>query len=168
MRKLSNEFPDHGGGTVELARSILRNKEETDPKVNFKALCEEASKLQPPHLDHVTFSGPITVKESAGRERGLFTTRAVKAGELFLCEKAFAHSWVHSEGEKSIKSGRVHVLLNTHTNRMTQGTQNDLLVIILQKLYKNPSLLPKFYKLYHGSYKPIDISKCDGTPVIDT
>ena len=52
-----------------------------------KAITDEMPKVPPPHLDHATFVGPVAVKASIGRGRGLFTTKAVKAGDLILCEK---------------------------------------------------------------------------------
>jgi hypothetical protein len=58
---------------------------------DFETISKEVSKVRPPHLDHATFVGLVEVKTSPGRGRGLFTTKAVKAGELLLCEKAFAH-----------------------------------------------------------------------------
>jgi hypothetical protein len=141
--------------------------EETMHEVDFKSYYEEISSARPPHLDHATFSGPVIIKESPGRGRGLFTTRDVKVGELLLCEKAFAHCYAAPQHESPEGSSKTSVLINTHTNRITLGTQSDLLTDIVQKLYKNPSLLPKFNELYHGSYKPVDISVCDGEPIID-
>ena len=41
-------------------------------------------------MDAATYLGPIEVQGSDGKGRGLFATRDVKAGELLLCEKAFA------------------------------------------------------------------------------
>jgi hypothetical protein len=119
-------------------------------------------------LDHATFIGPIVVKISPDHGRGLFTTKAVKAGKLLLCEKAFAHCYVGDpEEEASGGSSKTSLLVNTHTNRMTIGSQSDLITLIVQKLLRNPSLLPEFVGLYHGSYEHDGVTEVDGKPVID-
>lgn len=51
---------------------------------------------------------------------------------------------------------------------MTMGTQAELISLIAQKLYKNPSLMSTFTDLYHGSYTPVDVSEVDGIPIVDT
>lgn len=108
------------------------------------------------------------VKISPDRGRGLFTTKAVKAGELLLCEKAFAHCYAGSSEESSKDGSKINLLVNIHTNRMTIGTQSDLITAIVQKLWRNPSLLSEFATLHHGSYEPVCVTEVDGKPVIDT
>jgi len=51
---------------------------------------------------------------------------------------------------------------------MTMGTQNELITAVVQKLWRNPSLLSEFVTLYHGSYEPACVTEVDGKPVIDT
>jgi hypothetical protein len=119
-------------------------------------------------LDHATFTGPVVVKLSPGRGRGLFTTKAVKPGELLLCEKAFAYCYAGSSEEISKASSKIKLLVNIHTNQMTMGTQSDLITAIVQKLWRNPSLLSDFTTLHHGSYEPVCVTEVDGQPVIDT
>jgi hypothetical protein len=139
---------------------------------DFKTIYKEASKVRPPHLDHATFVGPVVVKVSSGCGRGLFTTKAVKAGELLLCEKAFAYCYAggsEESSEESSKAGsKINLLVNIHTNRMAIGTQGHLITAIVQKLWRNPSLLSEFATLHHGSYKPVCVTTVDGKPVIDT
>jgi hypothetical protein len=48
------------------------------------------------------------------------------------------------------------------------GTQADLITVIVQKLLRNPSLLPEFATLHHGSYEPVCVTEVDGKPVVDT
>nr|CAF1786518.1 hypothetical protein NRS6107_04204 [Bacillus subtilis] len=40
--------------------------------------------------------------------------------------------------------------------------------MIVQKLYKNLSLLPGFVDLHHGTYKSVDVLEVDVIPVVDT
>lgn len=98
----------------------------------------EAKKLCPPHLDHATYIGLVAARETGSRGRGLFTTKEVKAGDLLLCEKAFAHAFVDVENEKA--SASTCLLLNMETERMTMRAQADLLGMIVRKLHGNPPL----------------------------
>lgn len=168
LELLCKKYPNNIDATKGLARVRCRLREQKSGTYDFKALYEEASKLRPPHLDHATFIGPVAIKDSKGRGRGLFTTKAVKAGDLLLCEKAFAHSHANTMEENSANSSKISFLLNMHTNRMSIGTQGDLITTIAQKLWRNPSLLPEFTALHHGSYKPVNVIEVDGKPIIDT
>lgn len=164
---LCKKYPNNVDATKELTKVRCRLLEQKSGTYDFKAIYEEASRLRPPHLDHATFIGPVTVKASKGRGRGLFTTKAVKAGDLVLCEKAFAHCYASTE-ENSANSSKISLLLNMHTNHMSIGTQSDLITTIVQKLQRNPSYLPEFTALHHGSYKPVNVTEVDGNPIIDT
>jgi len=70
-------------------------------------------------------------------------------------------------GKHAAESSGIGLLLNVYTNRVTIGTQSDLITRIVQKLWRNPSLLPEFMALHHGSYKPVDVIEVDGKPIID-
>lgn len=164
---LNRKYPDNAEAAREISKAKLRLEEQQTGTFNFKSLYKEASKLRPPQLDHATFVGPVKVQMSPGRGRGLFTTRPVKAGELLLCEKAFAHCYVDPT-EESRECSKPSILINVYTNRMTEGAQGDLIQTIVQKLWKNPSLLPGFMELYHGDYDVVDIFEVDGKPVVDT
>jgi hypothetical protein len=168
MQALLRHCPGHEGATPELKRSTLRVGEEKSAEINFKALYKKTETLRPPHLDQATFVGPIIVKNSPGRGQGLFTTKDVQAGDLLLCEKALAHCYATPPEETAENSSTVSILINTHSDRITIRTQSDLITKIVQKLYKNPSLLPKFRELHCGSYELADVSTCDDEPVIDT
>ncbi|KAN0087063.1 hypothetical protein V8E54_000751 [Elaphomyces granulatus] len=167
---LCEKYPNNVSATMELKRVRCRLGEQESGTYNFKTITDEMSKVPPPHLDHATFVGPVAVKASIGRGRGLFTTKAVKAGDLILCEKAFAHCYADPAGDPTVAAecSAISLLVNIHTNRMTIGTQSDLITKVVQKLWRNPSLLPDFMELHHGSYKPVDVTEVDGKPIIDT
>lgn len=76
----------------------------------FNKLHTETNKLCPPHLGQVTYIGPVAARETGFRGRGLFTTKEVEAGDLLLCEEAFAHAFVDVENEK--ESASMWFLLN--------------------------------------------------------
>ncbi|OAL27653.1 hypothetical protein AYO20_09726 [Fonsecaea nubica] len=148
----------------EVLKTVLVNyPEQESGKYNLKGLQTEAAKLRPPQLDHATFSGPVAIRTSNGRGRGLFTTRAVKAGELLLCEKAFAYAF--DDSQKATAGGNSTILINAETNSITIGAQAELIQLIVQKMYRNPSSATTITNLHHGSYQPVKITEVDGTPI---
>jgi hypothetical protein len=95
----------------------------------------------------------------------LFLTKRVRAGELLLCEKAFSHAYAPENG---VGNSNVTLLLNVETEQGFMGGQADLINLITQKLYYNPSLASAFTALHHGAYKPVSTSIVDNVPVVDT
>ncbi|RAL63229.1 hypothetical protein DID88_004307 [Monilinia fructigena] len=141
FESLCKKYPDNSIAAVELERT--------------RAFNNQTAALRPR-----TFVGSVFVKPSPGRGQGLFTTKAVKAGELLLCEKAFAHCYAGTSEDSETQS-KTTLLMDTHTNRITMGTQSDLITNVVQKLWKNPSLIPKFKTLHHGSYKSVNVTEVD-------
>ena len=161
---LSKAYPNNTAAKSEFNRATARLAEGQSGKYPFRQLQREATNRHPPRLDRATYIGPVSVRPTESHGRGLFTTEAVRAGDLLFCEKAFAHAFHDEAGNSSDLS----LLMNLETQTMTMGTQAELISLIVQKLYKNPSLMPTFTDLYHGSYTPVGISKVDGIPVVDT
>ncbi|KAK2805127.1 hypothetical protein FQN50_006372 [Emmonsiellopsis sp. PD_5] len=161
---LAQEYPENTLAKSEFKRAIARLAEQEEGRYQFRQMQREAKKSHPPHLDHATYIGPVRVKPTESRGRGLFTTKAVKAGDLLFCEKAFTHAFHDPD-----KSGKgLSLLINAETNSIKMGTQAELIELTVQKLSKNPSLLPTITDLYHGSYKPVDTLQVDGISVVDT
>jgi hypothetical protein len=161
---LGKEYPKNTAAKSEFNRAIARLAEQESGKYQLKRLQLEAKKCRPPLLDHATYVGPVSVRPTESRGRGLFTTETVKAGDLLFCEKAFAHAFHDADDP----SKGLALLINAQTDTMTVGTQAELIGLIVQKLYKNPSLMSTFTDLYHGSYKPVNVSEVDDIPVVDT
>ncbi|KAH6855958.1 TPR domain protein [Chaetomium sp. MPI-CAGE-AT-0009] len=164
LKDLCLEYPSNMVAKCQLTSAIGRLAEQTTGKYPFKQLHAEAAKLRPPHLDHATYIGPVSIRASGSRGRGLFTTKAVKAGDLLFCEKAFTHAFIDAEAS----GGADITLLIDPENGGTMGAQSDLINMTIQKLYRNPSLLPIITDLHHGSYQPVDATEVDGKPVVDT
>lgn len=118
----------------------------------------------PPLIDCATFSKIVEVRNSPGRERGLFTTKAVKAGELLLCEKAFVYGYADPDGSKT----KTHVLMNLSTKRITIGGQALAWTQAVQKLWHSPQVSAAMKDLYHGDYEAVPVLECDGAPVVDS
>ncbi|KAJ6139733.1 hypothetical protein N7471_006219 [Penicillium samsonianum] len=160
---LAQKYPDNTQAAHEYSRASARLVEQDSGKYEFRKMILEAKKRRPPRLDRGTYIGPVTVKQTQSHGRGLFTTEAVKAGDLLFCEKAFAYAF-HDEDT----SQDLYLLLNVDMDKATIGTQAELIELIAQKLHKNPSLIPDFVDLHHGTYKSVDVLEVDGTPVVDT
>lgn len=166
LKVLRKEYPENETAKEMFTRAIERVAEQEKGRYRFKLMQAEASKLRPPHLDHATYVGPVVVKPCAQGGRGLFTTQAVKAGDLLLCEKALAHAFIDEQAAHG--GADITVLISAETNTMTMGGQTNLITMVIQKLYRNPSLAPVINDLYHGSYETVNISHVDGMPVVDT
>lgn len=169
LEALHTVFPDNNQASEVLDRARSRYLEQKTGEYNFKQLQAKAKKLRPPHLDAATYIGPVEVKQTESKGRGLFVTKAVKAGDLLLCEKAFSHAYMPDDAADNIESGlQLNILLNTETNQGFLGGQADLLTSIVQRLYRNPSLASAFNALYHGPYEAVTTSTVDGEPLVDT
>ncbi|KAK2765676.1 hypothetical protein FQN54_008532 [Arachnomyces sp. PD_36] len=161
---LSREYPENSAAKGEFARAMARLTEQESGKYQFKRLQLEARKIRPPKLDHATYIGPVAVRPTESRGRGLFTTEAVKAGDLLFCEKAFAYAFYDSDDANKA----LPLLINAQTEAMTMGSQAELIEKIVQEIYKNPSRMSMFTGLYHGSYEPVSVTEVDDKPVVDT
>ncbi len=162
LKELRLEYPDNMAAKSQLTQAISRLKEHINGKYQFQQLHDEAASAKPPHLDHASYIGPVRIQASGSRGRGLFTTKAVKAGDLLFCEKAFTHAFLDKEG------GRGGTILIGLDNGGTMGSQSDLIDMTVQKLHRNPCLMPIITDLHHGSYQPVDATHIDGEPVVDT
>lgn len=98
----------------------------------------EEAQATPPLLDYAAYSVPVEVRESLGRGRGLFTTLAVTAGDLLLCEKAFAYAFSSDDEPNS------RTLMNMTTKKLTLGGQAILLTDVAQKVYHRSSFSTDF------------------------
>lgn len=168
LESLTTAYPNNMEGKVKLSHVNKRLQELEKGEYSFQPMYASV-RSGSMYLDLATYIGPVEVKPSQGRGRGLFTTRAVKAGELLLCEKAFAYCAATApDGSAPASSSKIKVLMNLQTNRIMLGTQADLITTVVNKLSRNPSLSHEFTSLHHGSYEPIKETHVDGEPVVDT
>lgn len=163
LELLLTNFPHNREASVARGRAQSRSLEQKTGDYNFRLLQAKVRRLRPPHLDHATYIGPVEIRQTESKGRGLFITKPVQAGELLLCEKAFSHAYAE-DGAGSKGS----VLLNPSTDQGFSGAQADLIKLIVQKLYRNPSLAPAFTTLYHGTYEGMSTPKVDAEPIVDT
>lgn len=89
LLQLLAAFPKEPSAQSLLARAEARLHERSTGQYSFASMYEQAKK--PSGLvDCASFYGPVEVRESPGRGRGLFLTKAISVGDLILCEKASA------------------------------------------------------------------------------
>src|SRR5689334_8222117 len=94
---------------------------------------------------------------SASGGPGLFTTQAVSAGDLLLCENVFAH--VFADNTTSLT-----VLINTVTDtRRTSRTPQSH----HPQTPPQPSLSKAVTSLHHGTYNPVNIDSIGRKPIVD-
>jgi hypothetical protein len=165
LTSLLSQFPNCLGAQTEFVRAEQRLKEKEHGDYNFKSMYEAAKKT-PPYIDCATYLAPVAVKPAGVRGRGLFTTKDVIAGEVLLCEKAFSYCWANEEANEA--GSKTSLLMNTTTKRSVLGTQADLITETVQKLHRNPSLLPALNALHHGDYQTVEPTEVDGSAVVDT
>ena len=168
LEQLCTNFPHNSEASTFLERAQSRSVEQKSGVYNFKQLQANVNTPRSPHLDHATYIGPVEVRQTESKGRGLFVTKDVKAGDLLLCEKAFGHAYAGEDADGgNVASSSISPLINPGTGQGFKGAQAELIKLTVQKLYRNPSLAPAFTTLYHGNYEGVSTSM-DGKPVVDT
>ena len=87
--RLTKAFPTYGEARILLEKVVQRVLEERTGVYNFDEL-QRSSAINILNVDAANYIGPVEIRPSRLHGRGLFATENVKAGELLLCEKAFA------------------------------------------------------------------------------
>lgn len=164
LSRLCQKYPTQAQAQACLERVKSRQEEQQTGKYNFPTLNKEAASRRPPELDHATFVGPVKVKNSPGRGRGLFTVKAVKAGDLLLCEKSFAHA--HKEYTDSSGEIQGSQAINEHLIRI--GAQAELVGKVVAKASKSRSFYERVTNLYHGNvHRPAATDEDGPTAILD-
>lgn len=166
LGQLLTQRPKNPEATTFLARAKKRLAERDLGIIDLSSLQIQATMLSPPRIDHATYLGPIEIRESSTHGRGVFVTKAVKAGDLLLCKKAFSYAYMSDEPESG--TAQLTLMTNIETGRSHFGAEADLLQMTVQKLMKCPSLAPSFTSLHHGSFVPLNECEVDGKPIVDT
>ncbi|KAI0156666.1 hypothetical protein GGR52DRAFT_195650 [Hypoxylon sp. FL1284] len=161
--------PDIADAHDEIRRVNQRLREEENGAYDFANMYKQAE-ATPPLIDCATYVGPVAVRDSPGQGKGLFTTRPVKAGELLLCEKAFAYVYAG----KDVPHDQISttIMVNRDADILCEGGQANLTAEAVQKLYHEHAGSKAFTHLYHGDYIPdtasVALSEVDGAPVVDS
>jgi hypothetical protein len=163
LHRLLGSYPNNKNAALVLKRVEARLLEQQSGKYDFRQLYKQA-KQRPPLMDCATYSSAVEVRESPGRGRGLFTTRKVRAGELLLCEKAFAYSFEAADTE----ADHSQTLRSFGVQELDVDCTARLVAQITQKLYHDPQSSAAFADLYHGDFRTAPVSEVDGLPVVDS
>jgi len=162
----------HDYAKTLLMRIYHRLQEQRTGRYDFKQMHKDA-KTTPPSLDIATYTGAAEVKKAEGRGRGLFATRNMVPGELIICDKAFSFAYIKNEADlkllaiykndkfeevteksdEAIQAHQTQVEVET-SGQAIRGQQAELLRVTIEKLSKNPSLLPSITVLHHTIYVP--------------
>lgn len=145
--------------------------EQETGEYNFRELQKQAINLKPPQLDFATYIGLVEVRQSLSKGRGLFVIKAVKAGDLLLCEKAFSRAHHDDESIRRMDykcSSKIRLFINPRTGQALSGARAELIDTIVQKLRRNPSFASAFAALHRGYYDKTSMSTIDvKKPIVD-
>jgi hypothetical protein len=177
LELLRAHYPANDLAGSQMSRVEQRLREQTRGEYGWRKMYDDVQAGER-HLDVATYSAAVAVKPSPGRGMGLFTTRAVKAGELLLCEKAFAYCGVgeaasrrsnssSSSNSKQQGSG-IRLIVDLVKEGTVHGLQPYVVTSAIQKIVRNPSTKSTLLSLSSDSYTTVDAPPLvDGQPVID-
>ncbi|KAG4292978.1 hypothetical protein FPRO06_12466 [Fusarium proliferatum] len=162
LQALTAAFPKSVPGWSMKSAIFKRLEEQNDGGYAFDDMLVEAQET-PPLIDRATFSSLVEIRIAPGRGKGLFLTKDVSAGDLILCEKAFSYCFMDEKSHKTYP-----ILGNLPLKEVTTGGSVRLWAQAIQKLYHNPEHIDTIQELFHGDQKKLQISECDGSPVVDS
>lgn len=168
LAELEKLYPGNKAAIKEIERCELRSREQAG-EFDFASMLDEALAKQPsPHLDRAAYIGPLEVRrcviESHGR--GLFTTKAVKAGELLLCEKAFAAAFPPNISKVAAKMNHPEDT-RSEESKWRLKLRAELAANTFVKLIRNPSGVSAFAELYPGPDADEEIDEDTNLPEVD-
>ncbi|KAH7375198.1 TPR domain protein [Plectosphaerella cucumerina] len=150
---------------VEIKRTKDRLAEQRTGEYNFQRMYKQAEKT-PPVIDCANYS-IVEARSSKGRGQGLFTTVPVKAGQLLLCEKALAHTFIDQYTPCNLP---YHIAISDDMRgKPTVGGSVRTLSKALQKMHNDPKAKAAIDSLYRGdeTWGPFG-SEVDGHPVTNS
>ena len=169
LAKLEVLYPGNKAAIRDIERCDLRIREQAG-EFDFASMLDEAVTKQPsPRLDRATYIGPVEVRKCAieSHGRGLFTTKAVKAGELLLCEKAFAAAFSPNDTMAAAEVNFPKDLLKAEWPTWKKKLRAELAVTTFFKLSRNASVVSAFADLYPGPDANEEIDEDTNLPEVD-
>ncbi|EGP88877.1 uncharacterized protein MYCGRDRAFT_39064 [Zymoseptoria tritici IPO323] len=164
FEKVLECMPYDADAIRELVRTGRRLEEQETGTYNFEEMIKTVKQRKQRRLDYADYDLKVIKKQSKTGGNGLFATEPIKAGELVLCEKAFA---VAFKDEEVGKSG---LIVNMNRDTMSTGTHTTRLISVVNKLLHNPNQAALFSELNDGGgYTPQSkIKLVDGVVPVDT
>ena len=168
LSKLQLHYPGNKAAIKDIERCEVRIREQAGD-FDFASMLDEAVIKQPsPHLERADYVGPIEVRKCAieSHGRGLFTTRMVKAGELLLCEKAFASAFPSNDRNAVVENSVLKDPMPDKSEWMKK-LRAQLALTTFYKLIRNPSVVSAFADLYPGPDAHEEVDKITNLPEVD-
>lgn len=168
LQNLLAIYPKNQAALTDVARCECRFQEEAG-HFDFAAMLDEAVAKSPrPHMDRADWVGPIEIRKCAieSHGRGLFTTKAVKAGDLLLVEKAFSTAFDTGNDEIANTTAPLKDI-NSEKSVAVLKLRAELATGTFVKLHRNPSVVPRFAALYPGPDAVEDIDEATNLPELD-
>lgn len=167
LNKMIALYPRNEAAQKDLQRCQARLREESG-RYDFGAMLDEAVAKSPASdMDRASYKGPIEVRQCAieSHGRGLFSTRAIQAGDLLLVEKAFSTAFTDRvDGDNKTSYDPATGLKSSKTMWQLQA---ELATTIFIKLHRNPSLTLAFADLYPGPDFVEEIDEKTGHAFVD-
>lgn len=168
LAELEELYPRNRAAIKDIERCVLRSQEQAGD-FDFASMIDEAVTKQPsPRLDRASYTGSIEVRKCAieSHGRGLFTTKAVKAGELLLCEKAFTTAFAPDFG-KTVPETDNSKDPESDESEWRLKLRAELAASTFVKLVRNPSVVSAFADLYPGPDADEEIDEVTNLPGVD-
>lgn len=168
LAELEELYPENRAAIKDIERCEIRFREQVG-EFDFAAMLDEAVTKQPsPRLDLATYIGPIEVRRCAIKShgRGLFSTKAIKAGELILCEKAFTTAFAPDDSKSAAEIDHVKDS-ESDGSKWRLKLRAELAANTFVKLVRNPSVVSAFADLYPGPDADEEIDKHTNLPEVD-
>ena len=134
-------MPSDKGAAANLARTDARLREADNAGAYDFARMKKSVAAGRGRVDAASFDGPTEVKKSPGMGNGLFATRAVKAGEVVMAEKAVCVVWGYEAGAITA------VTFDVRDERIRVAPVG-LGKAVVERLGKNPGEIGKVMGLY--------------------
>ncbi len=168
LAELIELYPGNKAAIKDIERCEIRSREQAGD-FDFASMLDEAITKQPsPRLDRAFYIGPIEVRRCAieSHGRGIFTTKAVKAGELLLCEKAFVTAFAPDDSKATAEIDHPQAP-KSDGSEWRMKLRAELAANIFVKLVRNPSVATAFADLYPGPDADEEIDKDTNLPELD-
>ncbi|EIW61658.1 uncharacterized protein TRAVEDRAFT_115700 [Trametes versicolor FP-101664 SS1] len=140
-----NRHPEDAAVTGWLDKCRQRMHEAKTGQYDWVSLFLTASVSKQIRVEAADFVGPLEVRWTQDRGRGMIATRNIKTGDLLLAAKPFAS--VYGE-ELPVDEGVVTIDLLLGSSR--ERTDALLLARIVEKIYGNPDLHDAVFDLHAG------------------
>ncbi len=163
MRRFVSLYPTNRDVNIQLCEQRLN---EQKGHYDFGAMLDEAVEKSPnPNMDRGDYIGPVEIRPCVIKShgRGLFTQKAVKAGELLAVEKAFSAAFPDDEDAQAPLDPETGLRSSKDLSKL----HAELATSTFIKLHRNKSLVPAFTDLYCGFEGGLKMEKDIALPFVD-